>query len=205
MPTDSPAPAARRWTLGGLAVGTAVGGLGLLMIAAGGGAWDLAGGSARTLGAALAVVGLGVAGLVLALRGRGLAAAVDAEAPRLYPFAAPWLSAGIVLLAIVSVAGVVSACFAEYAGALDGGDSAAVPVPWVSSALFLIASAVFWVFAIWFVALIARLVRIGQLLEQRTGRNVYGSVRHEGLDAPKPLVPGTPSGAAPKCREPRPH
>jgi hypothetical protein len=117
--------------------------------------------------------------------------------PRLYPYARRPVQAGIYLLGVVSTAAVVSALFAEYSGALQGGDPTAVARPYVLNDLYLAASALWWVLAIWVVALIAKVVGMGRALEHARGRNVYGLVEEEGA-APAPPQGGTLPTPAPK-------
>jgi hypothetical protein len=114
----------------------------------------------------------------------------------LYPYAGPSVQIGLFLLAVLSAASVVTALFTEYAGALQGGDSAAVPRPYVVNDLYLIASALLWAFAVWVIALMAKVVRYGRALELRTGRNVYGQVNPEEegpFTWPKGGVPAGPA------------
>lgn len=188
--SSAPSPALGATLAGGASTGV----LGLLLLGFGGGAWDLSGPAAVLLGALLAGAGSLVALLAGGRLARQAHGALADSVPRLYPFAAPAVSAAIAVLAVASTASVVSALFAEYDAALNGGDSAGVPDPAVSTGLFLAASVLLWIFAVWIMLLTAQTVRLGRAMELGEGRNVYGRVASE---EPVELPRGGPASAPP--------
>jgi len=168
-----------------LAAALASGVLGLTLLLAGGGAWATPDPTARAVGAGLGLGAAATAGILIVPGREGWRPAATRYAPRLYPFWPARAQFGLFALQVVAAATVVSSIFAEYAGALNGGNSAGVPEPSVSSALYVGASVVLWAYALWFLGLIAASVRIGRTLELRRGANVYGAVRREeGWTAP---------------------
>ncbi|MCI4366872.1 MAG: hypothetical protein L3K08_03885 [Thermoplasmata archaeon] len=175
-----------------LASGGSLGVLGAVLALFGGGAF--VGPTWTPFGGALGPGVIGVVAGIGGLRGgQELKGRISAMVPRLYPYARARTQIGLWLLGVVSAAAVVSALFSEYSGALGGGDSASVANPDRLNDLYLAASGLLWVFALWVILLIARVVGIGRALERARGRNVYGQVEEEADGAARPNA-GVPSG-----------
>jgi hypothetical protein len=183
-----------------LAMGATAVAVGFLVLLLGATAFGVPAPFSSYLGPLVVLAGaLGLGGGVAISRGR-VPQEVASVLPRLYPYGGAVQSLGIFLVAVVSAAAVVSAIFAEYTGALAGGDPSAVPRPEVLNALYLAASALLWIFAVWILRLLAQVIRLGRALDRARGRNVYGAVADDDVPIRLPSSGPIPPPAPPHLR-----
>ncbi|HTW76375.1 MAG TPA: hypothetical protein VMG14_01225, partial [Thermoplasmata archaeon] len=154
-------------------------------------------GLARAVPALLVATGLLAFGLPWAYGGRAFVARVGAAVPRGYPFGPAWLQGAIFVVLILSGAAVVSSLASDYSGALNGGSPTGLADPGAINELYLAASVLLWLFALWGIALLARVLRLGRALDRRrpgTAARARPAGDEEAPVVGLPSPPMTPEG-----------
>lgn len=154
-------------------------------------------GLARAVPALLVATGLLAFGVPWAYGGRAFVARVGAAVPRGYPFGPAWLQGAIFVVLVLSGAAVVSSLASDYSGALNGGSPTGLADPGAINELYLAASVLLWLFALWGIALLARVLRLGRALDRRRPGTAARARPPGDEEAPVvglPSPPMTPEG-----------
>lgn len=114
---------------------------------------------------AIAAAGAVVAAGSFAVLGPRLRPVTRLVAPRLYPYAAGWVNAGLFLLLLVTAVAVYAGFFEMFVGAHDNGDLTSVGNQATLSLLIDAATGLLWVAAAYAILLIHRMVSIGRYLD----------------------------------------
>ena len=147
----------------------------------------------------VAATGAVIAAASLVALGHRAGPVVDAVAPRLYPYAAGGLNAGIFLVLLVSAVAVYAGFFEMFVGAHDNGDFTALGNQTALSAMIDVATGLLWAATAYAILLIHRMVSIGRYLESPPGTvDAYATAP---LENPRPAPP-SPRWTEPPATDP---